>query len=366
MQIFLRELRKANSLSVSELAKRAGVSRQTIYSMEDGSFVPNTLIALRLAHVLNVGVEQIFALDRENEAEMLEAELLPGKSDAVQNGQFVRFCRVNERMIAAPAPLFPAYLPTADGVIFSHSARHASVRFDGASLPGHDRFLLAGCDPALSLISELLNGSEFEIVAVPCSSRRALEWLRKGHVHAAGSHLFDSDSGDYNVPAVQRAFPQGGVRIITFAMWEQGIVLGRGNPKGIRSIADLADKQVTVVNREKGSGSRDLLDKGLRKAGIGAESVAGYRSLADGHLSAAYAVAHGSADCCLATRCAARCFGLDFIPLAIERFDLSFPETSLAIPAARALLNQLNGSRLRRRLESMAGYDTSHTGDVLA
>lgn len=362
---FLQEIRKTSGFSAAELAKRAGVSRQTIYAMEDGNFVPNTTIALRLAHILGVTVEQLFTLHEEASAELVKAELLPGKSGIVEDGQFVRLCRVNGRMTAVPVPLFPAYLPAADGVVRGRPARCASVESAaGPSFKG-GQFLLAGCDPALSLLSEVLNHSRYEVVAVPCSSRRALEWLREGRVHAAGSHLFDSASGNYNVPAVKRAFPQGGVRIVTFAMWEQGIVLGRGNPKSVRTVADLASKGVTLINREKGSGSRDLLDKHLRKVGIRAERVMGYESLANGHLSAAYAVASGVADCCVATRSAARCFGLDFIPLAIERFDLSFPETSLSIPAARALLDEMNGSKLKRRLEAMAGYDTAHTGEVV-
>lgn len=203
------------------------------------------------------------------------------------------------------------------------------------------------------------------MIGVPCSSRRALEYLKQGRVHTAGSHLRDSGTGDYNVPLINKLFPGGGIRIVTFAVWEQGLVLSRGNRKNIRNIPDLADKQAIVINREKGSGSRDLLDKGLRKAGIAAKTLTGYDNLADGHLSAAYAVAIGDADCCVATRSAARRFGLDFIPLAVERFDLTFSKASLDLPAVKTMLDLLNRATLKRKLETIAGYDTAHTGEVL-
>jgi molybdate-binding protein len=119
------------------------------------------------------------------------------------------------------------------------------------------------------------------------------------------------------------------------------------------------------MNREKGSGSRDLLDTGLRQFGIEAENVRGYDAIAYSHLAAAFTVASGAADCCIAPRSAARCFGLGFIPLAAERFDLALAQASLNLPATRALLDTLNRSHLQKKLHSIAGYDTSHTGDVL-
>ena len=361
----LQEVRKARGLSAAELAKRVSVTRQTIYAIEDGSFVPNTAIALGLARELDVSVEQLFALDQEPKAEAVQAELVAGKSGGAKEGQLVRLCRVNKRLMASPLPSFPAYLPAADGVVSGKSRARISVR-STVDFSGDKRLLLAGCDPALSLLTELLDRSGIEIIASPCSSRAALEWLKQGRVHAAGSHLFDSATGEYNVPVVKRLFPRDNVRVVTFAAWEQGLVLARGNPKGIRQIADIASNRAVLINREKGSGSRDLLDKSLRKAGIAVRRIAGYTNYAPGHLAAAYAVANGTADCCVATRSAARCYGLDFVPLAVERFDLSLFKTSLELPAAKALLNLLNSSGLKRKLEAIAGYDTAHTGQVLA
>jgi putative molybdopterin biosynthesis protein len=363
---FLREIRKARGIAAAELAKRVDISRQTIYAIEDGSFIPNTVIALRLSRALDVTVEQLFSIEEvATSAASVKAELLTRNAEQTHDAQLVRLCRVNERLIAVPAFFVPAYLPIADGRIEARFAHTVSVKPLVELAENGKRLLLAGCDPALSLVAELLVASGIDIVFVPCSSRCALEWLKQGRVHAAGSHLVDSATGEYNVPIVKRLLPKGSFRLVTFALWEQGLVLERGNPKKIHSVADLARKNVTIVNREKGSGSRDLLDENLRKMGILPENVAGYEHLANGHLAAAHAVATRTADCCIANRSAARSFGLDFIPLATERFDLSFSKACFELPAANAFLDALNRSALRRKLEGIAGYDTAHTGELL-
>jgi molybdate-binding protein len=262
-------------------------------------------------------------------------------------------------------PVLPAYLPTADGVVKSRTRLTVSIKSPAGLPEDGKRLLLAGCDPALSLLHDGLRTSGIEIVGVPCSSRRALQWLKQGRVHAAGSHLLDRATGDYNLPIIRRLLSNAPIRVVTFAVWEQGLVLPRGNPKGIRSIADLVGNNVTIVNREKGSGSRDLLDAGLRRCGIPFERVGGYNCIVQGHLAAAYAVAAGTAGCCIAPRSAARRFGLNFLPLAVERFDLSLTQASLELPAAKALLDLLNRSSLRNKLQCVAGYDTAHTGEIL-
>ena len=359
----LHEIRKARGISAADLARRVGVSRQTIHAIEDGSYVPNTTVSLQLSRVLDAKVEEIFSIADEDVTESISADLLSG--DQGSEGQLVRVCRLNERLIAVPVSSPPAYLPQADGIIESRKKLTVSVKSPESLPENGQRLLVAGCDPALSLLNEAMRVSGIEIIGVPCSSRCALQWLKEGKVHGAGSHLLDRPTGEYNVPIIRRLLPSGSVRVVTFAVWEQGLVLRQGNPKGVRSVADLGDNQVALINREKGSGSRSLLDAGLRQAGIHSEQVKGYNSIAHGHLAAAHAVAAGTADCCIAPRSAARCFGLDFIPLAVERFDLTFTRASLELPAAKALLDSLSRSHLRKKLQCIAGYDTAHTGEVL-
>jgi len=362
----LRPVRESRGFSASDLAQRAGVSRQTIYSIEEGTFLPNTAIALKLARILDVTVEELFSFaDEEPGPEIVRADLLDGAA-APPAGELVRVCSVNGRPVAVPSSPQPAYLPTADGIVRSSSGRRVQIETAAPFAAPEDALLLAGCDIALSLVVELLRASRIEVLALPCSSVRAITWLKKGQVHVAGAHLLDRKANEYNLPAIRKHFPQSEtIRVVTFASWELGLVVRTGNPHRIRSIADLGRKNVSIVNREQGSGVRDLLNFELRQAGIEPASVRGYNRVAHGHLEAALAVLSGSADCCLAPRAAARSLGLDFIPIAVQRFDLALKRSSLDQPAVQALLDVLNRSVLRRKLQLLAGYDTTQTGKLL-
>ena len=164
---------------------------------------------------------------------------------------------------------------------------------------------------------------------------------------------------------IARMFPRREVALISFAVWEEGIVTERNNPKSIRGIEDLARPEVSIVNRETGAGSRQLLDSHLRRLGIKSRKVRGYDSQAPGHLPAAWQVHSGAADCCISTRAAARLFGLGFIPLVSERYDLAIRRRHLDLPGIQVLLDTLGRSGFRRELESLGGYDTRAAGQRL-
>jgi molybdate-binding protein len=208
--------------------------------------------------------------------------------------------------------------------------------------------------------------SGVEIVSAAASSKLALTWLSEGKVHIAGSHLEDPKTGEFNLPFIRKQFPGEDFSVVTFAQWEEGLVIAPGNPKHVRKIEDLARKSVKFVNREPGSGSRGLLDRLLDAAGMDAQKVQGYDRVAHGHLAAAYCVVSREADVCLATRSAAQTFGLDFIALHSERYDLVMRKRTTDLPAVKAFLDVLQRATLRRKLEVLAGYDTSQTGTVLA
>jgi molybdate-binding protein len=208
--------------------------------------------------------------------------------------------------------------------------------------------------------------SGVEIVSAAASSKLALTWLSEGKVHIAGSHLEDPKTGEYNLPFLRKEFPGEDFSVVTFARWEEGLIIAAGNPKRIHKVEDLARRNVSFVNREPGSGSRALLDKLLEKTGMEASKVQGYDRIAYGHLAAAYCVMSREADVCLATRSAAQTFGLDFIPLHGERYDLVMRRKTAALPAVQAFLDVLQRAALRRKLEVLAGYDTSETGALLA
>ena len=139
-------------------------------------------------------------------------------------------------------------------------------------------------------------------------------------------------------------------------------MVGAGNPKGIADVGDLARPDVRLANREVGSGARALLDAELARAGLGPERVAGYDSVVRSHLAAAEAVAAGLADAAVGVRAAARALGLDFLPLARERYDLAIPARFFELPAVQALLETLTSPLFRLEVEALGGYDVTPMG----
>lgn len=365
----LGKIRKSRGLGASDLARRVNVSRQTIYAIEAGNYVPNTEVALCLARELEVTVDELFSLQAATQSspQSLAAEVLSASPPA--KGQPVRICQIGSRWVSVPVSASPYYLPEADGIISrtGGTTRRADLVVFAKGEASHKRLVLAGCDPATGILSRMVEKvSGVEVVSAAASSRLALTWLKEGKVHIAGSHLEDPKTGEFNLPFIHKEFPDEDFSVVTFARWEEGLVVAPGNPMGIRKVEDLAIKNVRFVNRERGSGSRILLDKLLEKAGIEARRVQGHDRLAYGHLAAAYYVVSGEADVCLATRSAAQIFGLDFIPLQNERYDLVMRRRTADLPAVKALLDILQRAALRRKLEVLAGYDTSETGSVVA
>jgi molybdate-binding protein/DNA-binding XRE family transcriptional regulator len=358
------DLRKSRGLRAAELATHVGVTRQTIYAIEAGSYVPNTEVALRLARQLEVSVEDLFQLSggRPPDEDIIPAEYLSARKPV--KGQPVRAGRVGNAWVSVPVSATPFFLPEADGVIAETRGKsdRSEVRmFSRDASP--KRLVVAGCDPAASLLSHMLERiGNIEVVHAPAASQLALDWLRAGHVHLAGSHLEDSRSGQFNLPFIRRQFPKQDIVVVTFAEWEAGLVVAAGNPKSIRKVEDLARKNVQIINRETGSGSRALLDSMLRSSGMTKGNVRGYNRVAPGHLAAAYSVFAGEADCCVATQAAARAYGLDFIPVHRERYDFALRRETLELPQTQAFLDMLQRAELRRKLETLAGYDTSKTG----
>ncbi|MBC7926915.1 MAG: helix-turn-helix domain-containing protein [Bryobacteraceae bacterium] len=356
----LRAIREKRGISSAELAGQVGISRQTIYAIEAGTYVPNTTIALLLARSLEVPVEELFRLDDDGQSDAAnsDADLLLCEPDSTWEGQGVRVGKVGQRRVAIPLTPEPAFLPDVDGI--AGAARDGFHTILGASGREPAALVIAGCDPGLSLAASQLRG--FGVALTSCSSTQALQWLREGRVHVAGSHLRDSATGEFNLPATRRLFPRGEFRVVTFATWEVGLVVSRGNPKAIRGVADLGRRGVTIVNREEGAGSREFLDRLILESGLEPKAIRGYDSVARGHLAAAARVASGDAHVCLATRVAARSLGLDFLPLAVERYDLITLNSYAANESVLALFEALNRAAVRRRLKDLAGYDTTETG----
>lgn len=359
-------LRRARGISAVQLAEAAGVTRQTIYAIEAGTYIPNTMVSLRLARALEATVEELFSLSDPRSGGGLRAEiptLLPG-SGKLAIGQGVQLCRVDDKLFASsPSPL-PWLLPLTDGVVIDRANRAKQTAVN-VFQPGdffEDRLLIAGCDPGISILARHAQNSGVQMVLAHRNSSQSLSLLEQGCVHLAGTHLRDDSTGESNLSEVRQRFRAGSVAIISFAVWEQGLLLQPGNPKAIKGVEDLVQRGVSIVNREEGSGSRALLNSQLAKLQINARRIRGFDNLASGHLAAAWQVHSGAVDCCVATQAAARVYGLHFVPLVSERYDLVMLKKYLSLSRMQSLLNVLSRSDFRRELDGFGGYDSKVAG----
>lgn len=360
----LRQARLAAALSQEALAAAVGISRQAYAAAESGSAVPSTEIALRLARALGTTVETLFALPEAARAAVIAEPI--GGEPVETAGQRVRLLRVGGRWLARPlsGPTSGSRaLAWADGIARPDPDQPGRVRVEllgEPSDPEHS-LVMVGCDPAVTLLATAVRQRGVELLWTEEGSRAALAGLARGEAHVAGCHLLDVATGQYNEPWVARLVPFP-CQLVGFAVWEQGLIVAAGNPRGVRGVDDLARPEVRLVNREEGAGSRVLLDLALAFAGIPAGAVRGYDCLASGHLAVAEAVRAGLADVGVGVRAAAIADGLDFIPLGEERYDLVVPRHFLDLPSVATLLDALRRPALRQQVESLGGYDVAPMG----
>jgi putative molybdopterin biosynthesis protein len=220
-------------------------------------------------------------------------------------------------------------------------------------------------DLCLDLLSQYLADTGRRFSSANAGSLGGLMALRRGDAHLAGSHLLDPATGEYNISYVKQYLPDVPVVLLTFMHREQGLIVAAGNPKGIKGLADLARDDVRYINRQRGAGTRVLLDYHLDKRGIAPEKVKGYRREEYTHLAVAVAVQSGAADCGLGIAAAAYALDLDFIPFEKERYDLIIPCIYYESDLLRPLLDLIRGPKLRRVINELPGYDTTHMGDIV-
>ncbi len=364
----LEEIRQRRGVAAADLAARVGIRRQTIYAIEAGSYLPNTELALRLADELGVSIGQLFSLSvSASRLRVPEASLPDGRD--VPPGAAVHVCRVGERWVSIPMSAEPYHLPVGDAIVDREAPRHrgAAITMVDARRDAAERLVIAGCDPAATLLGRLVaNESGIQIVPAAATSHAAIRMVCDSAAHMAGSHLEDVDTGEFNLTLLRESSTLDGAAVFTMARWEAGLVVGRGNPLGLRRIEDLARPEVTFINRAPGSGSRALLVKLMAKAGVSPSDVRGFDRTASGHLAAAYRVASGDADVCLATRAAARSFGLHFVPLQAERYDFVVPRVHRQLPMVRTFLDAIQSARVRQKFAALTSYDTTEMGRQIA
>lgn len=189
--------------------------------------------------------------------------------------------------------------------------------------------------------------------------------LRRGEAHVAGIHLLDEVTGEYNVPYVKKMLAGKPVYLVNLLYRDQGFIVPKGNPMGIKSFADLAGEGVRFVNRQKGAGTRILLDYRLRQEGILPERLEGYHREEYTHMAVAAAVASGSADVGLGILAAANALELDFVPVTEERYDLVIPADFWDTPYINYLLEVMADKDFQRAVEKLGGYSMRSTGQVM-
>lgn len=208
-------------------------------------------------------------------------------------------------------------------------------------------------------------GKNIRISSGNVGSLGGLIAVRKGICHLAGSHLLDTQTGEYNVSYIQRYLKGVKVSLFHLVLRDQGLIVQKNNPKGIRGIPDLTRENISFVNRQPGSGTRILLDYNLALSGIKRESIKGYDHEEFTHMSVAVDVLSGAADCGMAIYAAARALDLDFIPLTREQYDLVIPTDFLQNPNIQALLETIRAQRFRDRVSALGGYDPSKSGELV-
>lgn len=294
--------------------------------------------------------------------------------------EFVRvnLARVDEKLIAVPLRRGAGVITTmvrADGFLRIPSFTEGINAGEEVAIellrPAEDIENTVLCTGSHDLSVEILEDElkrrhpELKIAANNVGSLGGLMSLRRGETHIAGTHLLDPRSGEYNIPDIRRAIPSLPVVLVHLVKREQGILVQRGNPRGIHRLEDLARHDVRFVNRQPGSGTRVLLDFHLSQSSIDPGSIRGYEREEFTHMAVAVAIASGLADAGLGVLSAAKALGLDFVPVGREQYDLLFRRSFFESDPGNKLLQVIASDDFRNAVEALGGYDARASGHIV-
>jgi putative molybdopterin biosynthesis protein len=363
----LRLARQARGLSQQQLAGVAGVTRQAVSAVESGHSDPSLRVALGLARALGMTVEELFGPGEPGDP-VLARPVAPVSAP----GSRVALATVGDTFVALPLDADLAArlgFGAAGGLTVRGGGTLGAQGVQGTSGgsgfqvavrpigPPRPTVVVAGCDPALPLLETPLALLDPPLAFAwwPCGSAEALRLAAAGLVHAAGVHRGGPGEGDdtSGIP--------GGAEVVGFASWREGLVVRPGAE--VRGLDDVARQGLRLVNREPGAQARTLLDRERLRLGLEPSQLPGYDSLAAGHLQVAAAIVGGLADAGVSSEPAALAYGLDFIPLAEERFDLLLPAKHAASREVQGLLKVLTSPWLLAQLASLPGYDAARCGE---
>ncbi len=364
----LREIRIAASLTQSALARRAGISRQALNAIESGVYQPNVTVALKLARELGRTVEDLFSAPEPDEANRVEVRWSVHAQAPGPAQTRVVLGRVGARVVAITQPAARIALAPVAGLVTHASKTRAEISTFRSPDEIDSTLLIAGCDPAVAMLSEFLARRRSPVcaIAIPCSSSSALDALIHGRAHAAGTHLRDPKTGKFNLRAVDSAMGRRRHLIVNFARWELGLATAPGNPLKIRGFGDLSRPRLRLANRERGAGARAALDEAIVELGLRPDRIIGYDVELAGHLEVAGAIAAGQANVGVSIRVAADASGLDFVALREESYDLVIAESESESVPIKAMLEALNSPRFAHEVSQFCAYDTGQMGQVIS
>jgi putative molybdopterin biosynthesis protein len=350
--------RRQLKIPQQDLAGIVGISRQALSAIEAGRSTPSVDVAMRIASALTLPVEALFGRD---DAWTIRTEKDSGPSTSDRRV----VARVGGRWVAQSLGE-REHDVAADGLAAKDGR---SIRLYQPQGSACGNVFVMGCAPALGTLIDHLNSGRPNVEAgphrfvwLPRPSKEGFEALRRGRTHVAGMHLTDDDGAEANTAFIQEHARSRDFTLVTLGHWEIGLVVARGNPKSIRRAADVAGRGVRLVDRERGSSPRRVLETRMRAEGARLpREVATVR----GHRDVARLIAAGAADVGPAVRDVAVSFRLGFVPFGEERFDLAVPTDALAMPEVRRLLETLTSARMRAELQALA-YDARETGKCRA
>ncbi len=310
--------------------------------------------------------------------EVVEAEITRKITSPAGDDDYLRVVvgRVGERVLAAPLSRgagvitsmvrSDGYAIIPRGIQGKEAGEKISVILSkDKSIIDNTLMVIGSHDLTIDLLAEYLSIKAKKLVSANVGSLGGLISINRGEAHFAGSHLFDPKDGTFNVNYVKKYIPDKKVKIIPWVYREQGLIVEKGNPKKIFTLEDLRRKEVRYINRQRGAGTRILLDYYLDQISILPEEVNGYDQEEYTHLNVAADIQSKRADTGLGITAAARALDLDFVPLFKERYDLIVPEEIYDSEIFQSVLEAMKDEKFRTRVQALPGYDISCMGEEL-
>ncbi len=290
----------------------------------------------------------------------------------------VKLGTVDNRIVAIPLPRGAGCITSitkADGIIRvpnhieglnQHESTKAELLRPLSSI--ENTIVVVGShDNTLDILADQIQAGygSLSLSSSHVGSMGGLMAVKKGVCHLAGSHLLDNKDGSYNISYIKKYLPEVRVKLVNLVLRDQGLIIPSGNPKRIRGVEDLSRDDITFINRQAGSGTRILLDYRLKQLNIYPDTINGYQNEEFTHMSVAVAVLSGTVDVGLGIYAAAKALNLDFIPIVTEQYDLVIPEAHFESKKIKVLLETINTSAFIKRVETMGGYSTEKTGEII-